>query len=164
MSTPPLHLVVAVGRGGCIGKAGALPWRVPEDLKRFKAITLGHAIIMGRKTFESIGRALPGRRNLVVTRGTPVLPEGVERCSSLEEAVTRARETDPEPMVIGGGQIYAEALAHATHVHLTRVDASVDGCDAFFPDLDPAVWRVVSSEPAQTEGVVFLRYERVKET
>ena len=164
MSLLPLHLVVAVGRDGCIGKAGALPWRIPEDLKRFKAITVGHAILMGRKTFESIGRALPGRRNLVVTRGKPALPEGVEPCGSVLDAIARARETDPEPMVIGGGEIYRETLPLATHVHLTRVDVSVDGCDAFFPALDPTSWRLVSSERAQTEGVEFLRYERVNET
>jgi dihydrofolate reductase len=159
----PLHVVVAVGRGGCIGKGGSLPWRVPEDLKRFKALTMGHAIIMGRKTFDSIGRALPGRRSLVVTRGTPALPEGVERCGSVGEAIARARETDPEPMVIGGGEIYREALPVTTHVHLTRVDVAVDGCDAFFPELDQTTFRLVSTEPAETAGVVFLRYERVTE-
>ncbi len=158
---PPLHLVAAVGRDRCIGKAGALPWRVPEDLKRFKALTTGHAVVMGRKTFESIGRPLPNRRNLVVTRGTPSLPDGVERCASVDEAIALARETDPEPMVIGGGEIYAAALPAATHLHLTTVDVEVEGCDAFFPAFDEAAFRLVSREPAETPGVVFLLYERV---
>lgn len=161
MARQPLHVVVAVGRGGCIGKAGTLPWRVPEDLKRFKALTMGHAMIMGRKTFDSIGRALPGRRSLVITRGEPSLPEGVERCGSLGEAIDRARQTDPEPRIIGGGEIYAAALPLATHVHLTRVDVEVEGCDAFFPELDDEVFRLASSEPAETPGVSFLLYERV---
>jgi len=157
----PLHLVVAVGRNGCIGKGGALPWRLPEDLKRFKAITLGHAVIMGRKTHESIGRALPGRRNIVVTRGAPSLPDGVERARSLDAAIALARTTDPEPMVIGGGEIYRESMALATHLHVTRVDIAVEGCDAFFPDVDETAFRVASTEPAETPGVTFVLYHRV---
>ena len=157
----PLHLVVAVGQNGCIGKGGALPWRLPEDLKRFKAITLGHAVIMGRKTHESIGRALPGRRNIVVTRGAPALPDGVERAHSLDAAIELARQTDPEPMVIGGGEIYREAMPRATHIHLTRVALDVEGCDAFFPEIDEAVFQIASSEPADTPGVTFLLYRRV---
>jgi dihydrofolate reductase len=156
----PLHLVAAVGRSGCIGKGGALPWRLPEDLKRFKAITIGHAVIMGRKTHESIGRALPGRRNIVVTRGTPALPEGVERAPSLEAAIDLARTTDPEPMVIGGGEIYREAMPLATHLHLTRVDLDVEGCDAFFPEVDEAAFQIASSEAGETPGVTFLLYRR----
>lgn len=149
-----------MGRDRAIGKAGALPWRVPEDLKRFKALTTGHAVIMGRKTFESIGRPLPNRRNLVVTRGGAHLPEGVEACSSLDEAIARARQTDPEPMVIGGEQIYRDALPLATHLHLTAIDQHVDGCDAFFPPFDEGAFRLVSREEGTTEGVAFLDYER----
>jgi dihydrofolate reductase len=149
-----------MGRDRAIGKAGALPWRVPEDLKRFKALTTGHAVIMGRKTFESIGRPLPNRRNLVVTRGGTHLPDGVEACSSLQEAIARARHTDPEPMVIGGEQIYREALPLATHLHLTAIDQQVEGCDAFFPAFDDASFVLASREDGTTEGVAFLLYER----
>lgn len=150
-----------MGRDRAIGKAGALPWRVPEDLKRFKALTTGHAVIMGRKTFESIGRPLPNRRNLVVTRTAPRLPEGVEACASVEEAIARARQTDPEPMVIGGEQIYRDALPLATHLHLTVIDQHVEGCDAFFPPFEEGELSLVSREDGATDGVTFLRYERV---
>lgn len=156
----PLHLVAAMGRDRAIGKAGALPWRVPEDLKRFKALTTGHAVIMGRKTFESIGRPLPNRRNLVVTRGGASLPEGVEACGSLEAAILLARQADPEPMVIGGGEIYRESLPLATHLHLTTIDMEVEGCDVFFPAFDESAFELVSREPAATAGVAFLLYRR----
>ncbi len=127
-----LQMIVAASRNGCIGKDGDLPWHIGEDLKRFKRLTQGHAIIMGRKTHESIGRALPKRRNIVITRRAGAAFEGCEVVASLEEALERAWTTDPAPFVIGGASIYEAALPLATRIHLTRVDRHVDG-DTFLP-------------------------------
>lgn len=154
----PLGIVVAIGRGGAIGKDNALPWRIPEDLKRFKAITLGHAVIMGRATWESIGKPLVERRNIVVSRTRADFP-GAEAATSLEAALTLARTTDALPMVIGGAKLYAEALPLATHLFLTEVDRAVDA-DTFFPEWDRAAWREVKRAPAQTPDVTFVDLER----
>jgi dihydrofolate reductase len=155
---PDLCLIAAVGKNAEIGKDGALPWRLSEDLKRFKAITTGHAVIMGRKTFESIGRPLPNRRNIVVTRSTPELPEGVERASSIEAAIALARQTDAEPMVIGGGEIYKATIAEATRLEITEVAQEVPGADAFFPPIDRARFEESARTNAETEGVTFVTY------
>ncbi len=136
-----LALVAALDRHSAIGRANALPWRLPDDLKRFKALTLGHPVLMGRKTAEAIGRALPGRRNLVLTRQARTAIEGMEVVATLDAAVELA---GLEPlMVIGGGEIYALALSRATHLFLTHVDTVVTGADAFFPAFDRTQWRVV---------------------
>jgi dihydrofolate reductase len=153
-----LCLIAAVGKQGEIGKGGALPWRLPEDLKRFKAITTGHSVIMGRKTFESIGRALPNRRNIVVTRSSPSLPAGVERATSIEAAIALARETDPEPMVIGGGEIYAATIGEATRLEITEVEEDVPGADAFFPTIDRVRFEESARTNAETPGVSFVTY------
>ncbi len=158
MSRPPLALVVAVARNGAIGRGGGLPWRVPEDLKRFKAVTMGHAVVMGRKTHESIGKPLPGRRNIVVTRRAGARFEGCEVAPTLEAALALARATDPLPMVIGGAQLYAEALPRATRLYLTELDRDVEA-DTFFPALDRREWREVERE-AGPVGVTFLVLER----
>lgn len=155
---PALCLIAAVGTKGEIGKAGALPWRLPEDLKRFKAITTGHAVIMGRKTFESIGRALPNRRNIVVSRASPTLPSGVELARSIEAAIALARETDPEPMVIGGGEIYAATIGQATRLEITEVAEEVPGADAFFPAIDESRFEESERTNAETPGVTFVTY------
>jgi len=115
----PLALIVAVARNGVIGKGGALPWHVSEDLKHFKKTTSGHVIIMGRKTHDSIGRALPKRRNIVVTRQPGALFAGCETAHSLAEAIALARTTDDCPFIIGGASLYEEALPLATELHLT---------------------------------------------
>ena len=153
----PLALVVAMARNRGIGLEGRLPWRLPEDLKRFKALTMGHALIMGRKTHESIGRPLPGRRNIVVTRSGASFA-GCETAVSLEAAMRLARETDPMPMVIGGAELYAQALPYATHLYLTRVDRDVEA-DTYFPGLVEAEWEQVRQEPV-SEGVSFLELVR----
>ena len=153
-----LCLIAAIGKNGEIGKDGALPWRLPEDLKRFKAITTGHAVIMGRKTFASIGRPLPNRRNIVVTRSNPELPPGVEKASSIEAAIALARESDPEPMVIGGGEIYRATIDKATRLEITEVAQEVDGADAFFPAIDAARFEETARSDAETEGVRFVTY------
>jgi dihydrofolate reductase len=153
----PLALVVAIGVGGVIGKGGELAWRIPEDLRHFKAMTMGHAIIMGRKTHASIGRPLDGRRNIVVSR-TADRFEGCELARSLEEAIALARTTDTEPRIIGGAQVYEEALPLATRIFLTEVHRVVDG-DVFF-HLDRSGWRETSRRAGESEGVEFVTLER----
>jgi dihydrofolate reductase len=140
-----LSLIAALGRNRAIGKANTLPWHLPADLKRFKALTLGKPVLMGRKTAESIGRALPGRRNLVLTRSGQVPFDGMEAVASIDDALAMATEAG-ELCVIGGGEVYALCLPRATHLHLTYVDTMVEGADAFFPAFDADAWRVVSRD------------------
>ena len=153
----PLALVVAMARNRGIGLGGKLPWHLPEDLKRFKALTMGHALIMGRKTHESIGRPLPGRRNIVVTRSGVTFP-GCETAASLVEAMTLARTTDPLPMVVGGAELYAQALPYATHLYVTRIDRDVEA-DTFFPTLYEPEWEETARE-LLADGVTFLTLVR----
>lgn len=134
-----LVLIAAHDRQRAIGRGNALPWHLPDDLKRFKALTLGKPVLMGRRTAESIGRALPGRPNLVLTRSGRAPFEGQLAVASLDDAMARADA--PELMVIGGGELYALALPRAARLHLTVVDTVVDGADAWFPPVDPAQWR-----------------------
>lgn len=150
----PIGLVVAVARNGGIGKNNALPWRIPEDLKRFKALTLGHPVIMGRATHESIGKPLVERRNIVVSTTRAEFP-GCEVVRSFDEAITLAQTSDTMPMIIGGARLYAEALPQATHLFLTEVDRDVDA-DTFFPPWDRSQWREVKREQAQTPDVSFV--------
>lgn len=131
-------LVVAVSRNNVIGRNGALPWKLSSDLKRFRALTLGKPIIMGRKTFESIGRPLPGRTNIVVTRARLEAPE-LSVAPTFEDALRLACQGGDEVMIIGGAQIYQAALPVAGRIHFTRVAADFAG-DAFFPQLTPADW------------------------
>lgn len=135
-------LVAALARNRGIGRAGALPWHLPDDLRHFKALTLDQVVVMGRKTFESIGRPLPRRRNLVLSRTLPA-PAGCEVVRSVDEALAAARETGAL-FVIGGGDVYAAFLPVATRLELTHVDLDVDA-DAFFPELD-ASFRLVREE------------------
>ena len=152
-STPaPLALIVAVARNGVIGRSGDLPWHISEDLKHFKKTTSGHAIIMGRKTHESIGRALPKRRNIVVTRSGAEF-EGCETAGSLEEAIALARTSDECPFVIGGASLYERALPLATEIYLTAIDEDVEG-DTYFPT-DLPEFEEVESRVGETEGVTF---------
>lgn len=132
-SKMPLSLIVAMSKNSVIGKSGGLPWRLRSDLQRFKKITMGHTLIMGRKTFDSIGRALPGRRTIVISRSMTAR-EQIEVASSLAEALQMSRQ-DPEPFVVGGGEVYKLALPLADRIYLTRVDAIIDG-DTLFPELD----------------------------
>jgi dihydrofolate reductase len=136
-----LVLIAAHDRRRAIGRGNALPWHLPDDLQRFKALTLGKPVLMGRKTAEAIGRALPGRPNLVLTRGGRAPFEGQVAVASLDEAAARAAA--PALMVIGGGELYALALPRASRLHLTEVDTEVEGADAWFPALDPLRWREV---------------------
>ncbi|GGE42559.1 dihydrofolate reductase [Agaricicola taiwanensis] len=148
----PVVLVVAVARNGVIGADNGLPWRLSSDLKRFKALTMGQPIIMGRKTFQSIGKPLPGRETIVVTRNAYAdFGPGIHVTTSLDEALDRgqvlAREMRAKSIaVIGGGEIYAQAMAYADRLEMTEVDASPVG-DARFPAVDETIWREVSREP-----------------
>lgn len=152
-------IVAAVARNGCIGKGGTLPWRIPEDMKHYKEVTMGKVVVMGRKTWESIPerfRPLPGRTNVVVTRQARYpLPDGVERVGSLEEALTAHRAEDV--IINGGAAIYRAAMARADTLDLTHVHRDVDG-DTFFPTVDPAVWK--ESRREDHDGFSFVTYER----
>lgn len=138
-----ISLVVAVSRNGVIGRDGGLPWHISSDLKRFKEITMGKPVIMGRKTWEGLPRKpLPGRRNIVVTRSTDYTAEGAEVVASAEAALALCAD-EPEVSIIGGGEIYRLFWPLADRLYLTEVDMEVDG-DTFFPAPDPSEWREVS--------------------
>lgn len=161
--TPRISLLAALDCSFAIGKDNALPWHLPADLKRFKQLTLGKPILMGRKTAQSLGRALPGRRNLVLTRGGRVPFEGMEATASLDEALARARDGGAEELcVIGGAQVYALALPLAATMHLTHVDTEVDGADAYFPAFDADAWRVVARERHGADARHAFAYEFVE--
>ncbi|WLR91082.1 dihydrofolate reductase [Shinella zoogloeoides] len=151
MTKAKIVLVVAVANNGVIGRDGDLPWRLPSDLKRFKQLTLGKPVLMGRKTWDSIGRPLPGRPNIVITRDITFSAPGAEVVSSLDaglEAARRAAEElgVDEICVIGGGQIYAQVFDRADVLHVTHVAAEVEG-DTRFPAIDPALFDKVLEEP-----------------
>ncbi len=158
MSERGLAIVVAIGNGRVIGKDGGLPWKIPEDLRFFKKTTLGHAVVMGRKTFEEVGKPLPERRNIVVSSTLPPR-EGIEIVRSLDEALELAWQRDPEPRVIGGAGIYEAALSRATKVFITWIDRDVEG-DTFFPPFDPSQFRETERRAGETPGVTFVTYER----
>jgi dihydrofolate reductase len=143
---PRLTLVVARARNGVIGRDNALPWHLPEDLQHFKATTMGHPLLMGRRTFESIGRPLPGRRTVVLTRDPLWHHDGCERAASLEAAIALCAGS-PEAFVVGGAQVYAEAMARADRLIVTDIELDVDG-DAWFPAIDPAAWACTSRSAA----------------
>jgi dihydrofolate reductase len=154
-------LVAALARNRVIGVGNRLPWRLPEDLARFKRLTLGAPVIMGRRTRESIGRPLPGRRNIVVTRERQARWEGCVVAHSLDEALALARDA-AETFVIGGAELYAQALPGADRLYLTLIDADYAG-DAWFPEFDAAAWREVartSGVSADGVGYAFVDYER----
>lgn len=150
---PALSLIAALDRDYAIGKGNALPWHLPDDLRRFKALTLGKPVLMGRRTAESLGRALPGRRNLVLTHSGRVPFAGMEAVASLDAALEAVADAE-ELCVIGGGAVFAETLPLAARMHLTWVETRVEGADAFFPRFDPARWR----ETARTAHAADARH------
>ena len=162
-----ISLVVAAARNGVIGKDGALPWRLPSDLKRFRTLTMGKPVIMGRKTWESLPeqvRPLPGRLNIVLTRQPGYVASGAVVAATLEESLRLAADAT-EIMVIGGGDIYRLFIDRAERIHLTEVDAEPDG-DTWFMPLDPAIWREIATEhpergPKDSAGCVLRSFERV---
>ncbi|MGB6602763.1 MAG: type 3 dihydrofolate reductase [Steroidobacteraceae bacterium] len=160
---PLVSLIVAMANNRVIGRGNALPWRLPSDLKRFRALTLGKPVLMGRGTFESIGRPLTGRVNLVLTRAAGWAAEGTLTVRTLAEALERASDS-PELVVIGGAQVYALALPTARRIYLTHVHAEVPG-DTFFPAFEPGEWRDVesSAQPADERHaypLTFVTLER----
>jgi dihydrofolate reductase len=162
-----LSLIVAMTRGGVIGRCGGLPWRLSSDLKRFKSLTMGHAIIMGRKTFESLPRELPGRKLIFVSRAKALpAPAEVLVASSLGEAL-RLAGNDDKPYVIGGGEIFEQLLPAAHRLYVTWVEAEIEG-DVRFPAVDWRRWREVSAERHSADekneyDTTFCIYDRVKD-
>lgn len=162
-----IELVAAVAANGVIGRGGQLPWHLPDDLRHFKTLTMGRPILMGRRTYESVGRPLPGRRNIVVSTTMTQAPPGVEVVPSLDEAIRLAAAgASPGPVyVVGGGVLYAAAIPRAALMHLTELDEPVEG-DAFFPPFERAEWRVVRDvrhERDARHAIAFniRTYERV---
>ncbi len=172
MSAPVIVLIAAVARNGAIGAHNALPWRLPSDLKRFKALTMGKPLIMGRRTFDSIGRPLPGRETIVVTRAAGYTRDGVAVAHDVESALRlgeeRARAAGvAEVVVAGGGEIYAQTIDRAGRLYVTEVDLAPE-CDARFPSIDPTVWREVAREacvsgPHDEANFIFVTYDRAED-
>ena len=155
-------LLAALDRRNAIGKGNALPWHLPADLRRFKALTLGKPVLMGRRTAESLGRALPGRRNLVLTRSGRAPFDGMQAVASVGEASRIAAEDAAEELcVIGGGEVFAMALPLAHRMHLTWVDTVVDGADAFFPRFDRDQWIETARESHAADARHAFAFEFV---
>jgi dihydrofolate reductase len=151
-----ISIIVAIAENNVIGDNNQLIWHIPGDLKRFKALTMGHHIIMGRKTWESIGRALPGRISIVISRNPNYLAKGAIVVTSLEDALAKA-QLDNEVFIIGGAQIYEQALPLANKIYLTQIHKSFEG-DVSFPNIDKNLWKQVSSEkgkPTETDGLEY---------
>lgn len=167
--TPGISLIVAADRNRAIGRAGAMPWHLPDDLRHFKQQTLGKPILMGRRTFEAIGKALPGRRNLVLSRSASVIdahPE-IEVVYSLRQALDLCADS-PELMVIGGGEVYALALPLATTLWLTEVDTAVVDADAWFPAWDPDEWleswrEARGADERNVHARIYRRLQRIED-
>lgn len=156
-----ISLIAAASENNVIGNRGRIPWDIPEDLQYFRRVTQGHPVIMGRKTHESIGRPLPKRQNIIITRQVGYQAEGCEVVGSLVDALQVAGCKDAEEVfVIGGGEIYGQALEKADRIYLTRVHATVEG-DAYFPEFHPEHWVEVSRERHEGDpAYTFLVYEK----
>ncbi len=157
-----LSAIVAMAANRVIGAGNQLPWRLPADLARFKRITLGHTLVMGRKTYESIGRPLPGRTTLVVTRQRDFAPAGVQVANSVDDALAKAQASgDTEVFIAGGADLYAQTLDRVQRLYLTRIDRDFPG-DTWFPDVDLSGWRCVEEEQHldAEPPFTFLTYER----
>ena len=171
VSKPVVALIAAVARNGVIGSGGALPWRLSSDLKHFKAATIGKALVMGRKTYQSIGGPLPGRTIVVVSRDRAFTAEGVSVAGDVEQALALAKAAAiaagaDEIVVAGGGEIYALTIDRASRLHITEVDLAPSG-DTRFPPIDPAVWREISRRkgergPRDEADFAFVESERVR--
>jgi dihydrofolate reductase len=159
-----LSLIAAVARNGVIGREGRLPWRLPEDLAYFKRVTMGRPVVMGRMTFQAIGKPLAGRRNIVLSRNASFQAEGCEVAHSIPEALDAAGADEPEIFVIGGASVYALFFPLARRLYITHVDAEVAG-DTTFPGIEEREWRAVRSEPGFVDDANplphrFVVYER----
>jgi dihydrofolate reductase len=156
----PLCLIWAMNEARAIGRQGGLPWHITEDLKHFRKTTEGHAVIMGRRTWDEVGKPLPKRTNVVVSRSRSDFP-GATAFASLTEAIAFARQHDPSPFVIGGAEIYRESLPFATDLYITMIPVSAPDADTFFPTFDEAEWHEVSRREGEVAGLVFLHWQRV---
>lgn len=156
---PRVTLIAARARNGVIGRDNAMPWKIPGELAHFKRVTMGHPIIMGRKTWESIGRPLPGRRNIVVTRDRAFEAAGAEVVHSIEDALARCTGAS-EAFVIGGAQVYAAALPLADRLLITEIDRDFEG-DAFMSAPEPAIWRETARDTHSADGEPTLKYAYV---
>lgn len=166
ISDSMVTLVVAMGKNNAIGKENLMPWHLPNDLQHFKRLTLGHPVIMGRKTYESIGKALPGRTNIVISRRDGWFQEGILIVGSLKEAMKFAQKIDDEIFIIGGGEIFRQTIEAADRLEVTEVEASPDA-DVFFPKIDPKIWGLVKEEHHTQDDrhaydYTFKTYERLE--
>jgi dihydrofolate reductase len=157
---PCICLIAALAANRVIGNNNALPWHLPADLKRFKALTMGHPVVMGRKTYESIGRPLPGRRNLVITRNRGYSAPGCDIVHSLDDAIAACRGTKII-FIIGGAELYRESLPRAHRLEFTEIHAEFEG-DAAFPEFPPVEWREAAREIHEAEAGVLFRYDFVR--
>lgn len=160
-----ISLLVAMDKNQLIGKDNDLPWRLPADLAYFKRVTMGHPIIMGRKTYDSIGRPLPGRENIIVTRDTSYEAEGCKVIHSIEEIVKMNEQTDQELFVIGGAEIFKEILPYSDRLYITEINEEFEG-DTYFPAFDKSKWEVISEEKGIKDeknpyDYKFLVYEKI---
>ncbi len=157
-----ISIIVATAKNGVIGVNNTLPWHLPEDLKRFRALTTGHHIVMGRKTYDSLGRLLPNRTTVIVTRNADYKVESALIANSLSDAIKKCGDDD-EIFLIGGAELYKDALKVANKLYMTKIDLSVEG-DAFFPELDSANWQETSREAftsAQGLDFTYVTYNKV---
>jgi dihydrofolate reductase len=160
MTKPHLSILVAMAKNRTIGINNTLPWRIPEDMKHFKTLTMGHHIVMGRKTYDSIGRPLPGRTTVVVTRSRDLQIEGCLVAHSLDEAIA-ACEPDREIFIVGGAEIYAQAMSSANRIYITEIQKEVEG-DAWFPEIEKSGWLEVSREIRHQQIPEPLEYHFVE--
>lgn len=162
MESLQLSQVVAMDRQGAIGRNGALPWHLPDDLRQFKALTYGKPVLMGRKTYASIGKPLPGRRNLVLSRDPSFAAPGIEVFHGLQAALAAAANQATELMVIGGGELYALTLPLARRLLVTTVDTVVDRADAWFPPVDYSQWSLIARTPHAADERHAFGFELVE--
>lgn len=160
---PIISLIAAVSRNGVIGIRNSLPWHLPADLRYFKQLTLDHAIVMGRKTFDSIGRPLPGRTNIVISRTVWLAPPGIETVNSIDAAIAMCQEQN-EVFFIGGGEIFQQVMGLAQRLYLTEIEADIPDGDAWFPEFDRKTWAEIRRESHYDEASLcafdFVVYER----
>jgi len=149
-----VSMIAAIGEGRTLGKNNDLLWRIPDDLKRFRTLTTGHVVVMGRKTYESIGKPLPNRINIVVTRDPSWQADSIVVASSIEEAIAKAKEIDSEVFIIGGGQIYEQALPLTDRLCLTLIDATKDA-DIYFPAYEDQFTKITFHEDREFEGLKY---------
>jgi len=153
-----ISIIAAMGENRAIGLAGKIPWHLPADFKRFKELTLGHPVVMGNKTFESIGKPLPDRTNIVLAKDSDYAAEGCLVVHSLDDALALAAKENEEVFIIGGGSVYALAMPMADVIYLTKVHGTFEG-DVFFPEIDENKWRLISSEPHEKDEKNAYDYE-----